>query len=221
MNKPVIFCDFDGTVTSRDNLIAIMKEFDPPGWSLIKDQILDQRISIREGVQQMFSLLPSSAKQQIIAYALEQAEIRKGFADFVAYTKRHDIPLYIVSGGIDFFVYPLLEPYGPFVGIYCNEADFSGDTIHINFPHGCDEQCDSQGCGCCKPSVMRRIMSESSTSIVIGDSITDLQAAKQADLVIARDFLVDKCEELGISYEAFESFHDVTDILDAKLGVIS
>lgn len=221
MNKPVIFCDFDGTVTSRDNLIAIMKKFDPPGWSPIKDQILDQRISIREGVQQMFALLPSSAKQQIINYALEQAEIREGFADFVAYTKRHGIPLYIVSGGIDFFVYPLLEPYGPFAGIYCNEADFSNDTIHIHFPHGCDKHCDSQGCGCCKPSVMRRLMSEQSTSIVIGDSITDLQAAKQADLVIARDFLIDKCEELGIAYEAFESFHDVTDILDAKLGVMS
>ena len=219
MKKPVIFCDFDGTITTNDNIIAIMKHFNPPGWEPIKDAILAQTISIREGVQQMFSLLPSSKKEEIIAYVLEQAEIRKGFEEFVAYTNQHNIPLYIVSGGIDFFVYPLLEPYGPFAGIYCNEADFSADTIHIHFPHGCDDQCDSQGCGCCKPSIIRKLLAEDATSIVIGDSITDLQAAKQADLVIARDFLIEKCEELGISYQSFEHFGDVTEIIDAKWAV--
>ena len=56
-------------------------------------------------------------------------------------------------------------------------------------------------------------------SVVIGDSITDLEAAKLADIVIARDFLIEKCEELHIPYEPFESFHDVINIIDAKLGV--
>nr|WP_316047425.1 haloacid dehalogenase-like hydrolase [Planococcus glaciei] len=61
----------------------------------------------------MFSLLPSTKKDDIIRYVLEQAEIRDGFAEFVAYAKEQNIPLYIVSGGIDFFVLPLLEPFGP------------------------------------------------------------------------------------------------------------
>lgn len=221
MKQPIIFCDFDGTITTNDNLIAIMKHFNPPGWEPIKDEILAQTISIREGVKKMFSLLPSSKKDEVIAYVLEQAEIRDGFADFVAYTREHNIPLYIVSGGIDFFVYPLLEPFGPFAGIYCNEADFSEDAIQINFPYGCDEQCESQGCGCCKPSIIRKLLADGGTSIVIGDSITDLQAAKYADLVIARDFLIEKCEELKIPYESFETFADVTEIIDAKLGVRS
>ena len=219
MKQPVIFCDFDGTITTNDNIIAIMKHFDSPGWEPIKDAILAQTISIREGVQQMFSLLPSSKKDEVLAYVLEQAEIREGFEEFVAYTKQNNIPLYIVSGGINFFVYPLLEPFGPFAGIYCNEADFSDDTIHITFPHGCDVQCDSQGCGCCKPSIIRKLLAEDTTSVVIGDSITDLQAAKQADLVIARDFLIEKCEELDIPYQPFENFGDVTEIIDARLVV--
>ncbi|HSJ36819.1 MAG TPA: 2-hydroxy-3-keto-5-methylthiopentenyl-1-phosphate phosphatase [Planococcus sp. (in: firmicutes)] len=221
MKQPIIFCDFDGTITTNDNLIAIMKHFNPPGWEPIKDAILAQTISIREGVQQMFSLLPSAKKDEVIAYVLEQAEIREGFGEFVAYTKKNNIPLYIVSGGIDFFVYPLLEPFGSFAGIYCNKADFSGDTIRIDFPHGCDDQCASQGCGCCKPSIIRNLLMDGATSIVIGDSITDLQAAKHADLVIARDFLIEKCEELAIPYEPFTNFGDVTEIIDAKLGVRS
>ncbi len=219
VKKPVIFCDFDGTVTDRDNIMNIMKEFAPPEWEPIKDAILDQRITIREGVAEMFSLLPSSKKDEIISYVLDAAEIREGFADFVAFADRTDIPLYITSGGIDFFVRPLLEPYRPLAGIYCNEADFSEDRIQIRFPHGCDEQCESQGCGMCKPTVIRQLSDEDTFSIVIGDSITDLQAAKGADLVIARDFLVEKCEELGIPYEPFETFHDVTAILERKLEV--
>ncbi|WKA58493.1 2-hydroxy-3-keto-5-methylthiopentenyl-1-phosphate phosphatase [Planococcus shenhongbingii] len=219
MSKPVIFCDFDGTVTNNDNIIAIMKKFNPPGWESVKDDILAQRVSIKDGVAKMFTLLPSSKKDDIISYVLEQAQIRDGFSEFVAYAKKQDIALYIVSGGIDFFVYPLLESFGPFAGVYCNEADFSGETININFPHRCDDECTSQGCGCCKPSIIRELLENGAKSIVIGDSITDLEAAKRADLVIARDFLIEKCEELGLSYEPFENFRDVTSIIDARLGV--
>jgi len=214
----MIFCDFDGTVTNQDNIIHIMKKFAPPGWSAIKDKVLSQEVSIQEGVGQMFSLLPSSLKEEVTSYVLEEARIRDGFEEFVAFTKKHDIALYIVSGGIDFFVQPLLEKYGPFDGIYCNEADFSGENMKIIFPNGCDEDCSSQGCGCCKPTIMRKLNNTGANSIVIGDSITDLEAAKLADMVIARDFLIDKCEELNLTYEKFETFHDVIAILETKVG---
>ena len=219
MKKPVIFCDFDGTVTNQDNIINIMKKFGPPGWEGVKDSILSQEISIQEGVGQMFRMLPSALKDEVIAYVLSEARIREGFADFVDYTRHHGIKLYIVSGGIEFFVKPLLEKYGPFDGIYCNESDFSRDQIEIIFPHSCDDLCTNQGCGCCKPSIIRRLHDPETMSIVIGDSITDLEAAKLADVVIARDYLIDKCNELGISYHGFESFHDVTSIIESRLGV--
>jgi len=219
MKKLVIFCDFDGTITTQDNIISIMKQFAPPEYLPIKENILGQKQSIREGVNEMFALLPVSLKDQITSFLLEQAQIREGFAEFVSYTKQNNIPLYIVSGGIDFFVNPMLEPFGPFSGVYCNQSDFLGDTIQIHFPHGCDEQCTNQGCGCCKPSIIRRLQGSDAFSVVIGDSITDLEAAKLADIVIARDFLIEKCRELHIPYEPFESFHDVINIVNAKLGV--
>ncbi|MFJ5771978.1 2-hydroxy-3-keto-5-methylthiopentenyl-1-phosphate phosphatase [Psychrobacillus sp. NPDC093180] len=219
MKKLVIFCDFDGTITTQDNIISIMKKFAPPEYLPIKENILAQKQSIREGVAQMFALLPTSLKDQIVSYLLEHAQIRKGFAEFVSYTKQHNIPLYIVSGGIDFFVNPMLESFGPFSDVYCNESDFSEDVIQIKFPYGCDDQCTNQGCGCCKPSIIRKLQDTDALSIVIGDSITDLEAAKLADIVIARDFLIKKCEELHIPFEPFESFHDVINIIDAKLGV--
>ena len=31
----IIFCDFDGTITENDNIIAIIRHFNPPGWEPI------------------------------------------------------------------------------------------------------------------------------------------------------------------------------------------
>ncbi|WP_339145397.1 MULTISPECIES: 2-hydroxy-3-keto-5-methylthiopentenyl-1-phosphate phosphatase [unclassified Sutcliffiella] len=215
VNKQMIFCDFDGTITNSDNIIAIMKKYAPEEWDEIKNQVLSQEISIKEGVGKMFALLPSEKKEAITEYILAYAEIRDGFKEFVAFTKEEGIPFYIVSGGIDFFVKPLLEGLVDETNIYCNHSDFSGETINILWPHSCDEDCNNE-CGCCKPSIIRKLAESDTEKIVIGDSITDLEAAKLADQVIARDFLIKKCEEHSIDFSPFETFYDVMDILKKR-----
>ncbi|MDR9798013.1 2-hydroxy-3-keto-5-methylthiopentenyl-1-phosphate phosphatase [Aeribacillus pallidus] len=216
--KPVIFCDFDGTVTKKDNIISIMKRFAPKEWEQLKDGVLSQSISIQEGVGKMFALLPSSLKGDIIHYILETAEIREGFRDFVHYAKNMNIPLYIVSGGIDFFIKPLLQPFDSITALFCNKADFSGETITIHWPYTCDEKCPNQNCGCCKPTIIRQIANADTHSIIIGDSVTDLEAAKIADTVIARDYLSKKCQEFSIPYQSFETFYDCIDILEKTIN---
>ncbi|MGP9040435.1 2-hydroxy-3-keto-5-methylthiopentenyl-1-phosphate phosphatase [Cytobacillus kochii] len=221
MTKPMIFCDFDGTITNNDNIVRIMEHFGPIEAKQIKEDILAQNISIQEGVKNLFSLLPTSKKEEIIHFVLNSAEIREGFSAFVRYTHENDIPLYIVSGGIDFFLEPVLEPYGPFTKVFCNQASFALETIDIHYPHECDELCSSQGCGCCKPTIIRKHSSPEHFNILIGDSITDFEAAKIADAVLARDFLIQKCEETGISYTPFETFHDCIEYLDELVGAKS
>lgn len=216
MNKPIIFCDFDGTITNTDNIIAIMKKFAPAGWEEIKDQVLSQAIPIQVGVSKMFSLLPSEMREEITDYILNHAEIRDGFKEFVTFTKEQEIPLYIVSGGIDFFVEPLLKGLVPKEQIYCNKSDFSKEKINVLWPYTCDEECTNQ-CGCCKPSLIRKLANNNDFKIVIGDSITDFQAAKLADKVIARDFLIEKCKELKIEHSPFHSFFDVIEILHKEV----
>ena len=36
----IIFCDFDGTITVNDNIVAIMKHFNPEGWEGIVERNL-------------------------------------------------------------------------------------------------------------------------------------------------------------------------------------
>jgi 2-hydroxy-3-keto-5-methylthiopentenyl-1-phosphate phosphatase len=218
MSRPVIYCDFDGTITKKDNIIAIMKEFAPPEWDDLKNDILSQQISIQEGVGKLFALLPSTLKEDIIQFALKQAVIREGFQELLQFTKEEKIPFYVVSGGIDFFVHPILAPFGPFTEIFCNGADFSKDKIEILWPNACDDECQ-YGCGCCKPSVIRKLKGTDDFTIVIGDSITDLEAAKQADFVFAREYLAEKCDSLGIRYHKFETFYDCIEVIKQLKGV--
>nr|WP_317853543.1 2-hydroxy-3-keto-5-methylthiopentenyl-1-phosphate phosphatase [Neobacillus sp. Marseille-Q6967] len=219
MSKPIIYCDFDGTITESDNIIAIMKKFNPPGWEQIKDQILAQEIPISEGVGKLFAKLPSAMREEITRFAIENAKIREGFAEFVNYLREEGIPLYIVSGGIDFFVIPILEKYGPFDGLFCNHSDFSGEYIKILWPHECDSLCKNE-CGCCKPSIIRKVTKgKDSYNIVIGDSVTDLEAAKQADFVLARDFLEAKCAEWGIHHQGFTTFYDCIEAIKNRIEV--
>ncbi|MBT2646290.1 2-hydroxy-3-keto-5-methylthiopentenyl-1-phosphate phosphatase [Bacillus sp. ISL-34] len=212
--KIVIFCDFDGTITKNDNIINIMKHFNPPGWERVKNDILAQRISVREGVGRMFSLLPSSFRKEIIDYAIEQAEIRPGFNEFIQYCQDNNIRLLITSGGIDFFVLPILSRYPiPQNDIYCNGSDFNDKQIKILWPFSCDSNCNKD-CGMCKPSILRSLSTNDYMKVVIGDSITDLAIAKLAELVIARDFLLQKCKEHSLPYKEFDSFFDVIKILN-------
>jgi len=214
--KPIIFCDFDGTITETDNIVSLMTQFVPEESEKIATAMMEQTITFKDGISGMFELLSTKQKDDVIHYLLDTAIIRKGFGDFVRFAQENHIPFYIVSGGVDFFIEPLLEKYGPFSGIYCNSADFSGQQIKLIFPNGCDEECtkfETQGCGCCKPSVMRQVAQSNHFKIVIGDSLSDFEAAKQADLVLARDHLIKRCKDLQLPYESFETFYDCLEVV--------
>ncbi|MGG1515088.1 2-hydroxy-3-keto-5-methylthiopentenyl-1-phosphate phosphatase [Paenibacillus oryzisoli] len=212
----IIFCDFDGTITVNDNIVAIMKHFKPEGWDKIVDDVIAQRVSIREGVGAMFALLPTARKKEVVDYAIGNAVIRDGFKEFVAYCREQGIKLLITSGGIDFFIYPLLAPFDiPREHIYCNASSFEGSTIEILWPNACDDQC-SNDCGMCKTSIIRSYDADRYERIIIGDSITDFEGAKLVDTIFARSHLIDRCEQLGYPYYAFDTFFDIMKQLEAE-----
>ncbi|WP_353855999.1 2-hydroxy-3-keto-5-methylthiopentenyl-1-phosphate phosphatase [Bacillus sp. Bos-x628] len=208
MKKPIVCCDFDGTITTNDNIIRIMKQFAPSEWTQLKDGVLSKEITVKEGVGRMFRLLNSDQKETIQSFILHDTNIREGFEQFVAYLKKAEIPFYVLSGGMDFFVYPVLEGIVEKEHIYCNHASFKEENIQIEWPHACDSQCQND-CGCCKPSIIRKLAHENDFIVMIGDSVTDIEAAKCADLTFARDYLLNECRNLGLIHKEYETFVDV------------
>jgi 2-hydroxy-3-keto-5-methylthiopentenyl-1-phosphate phosphatase len=217
--QTIIFCDFDGTITVNDNIVAIMKHFNPEGWENIVERIVSREISIREGVGSLFALLPTSRKQEVIDFAIGNATIRAGFRELLDYCREHHIQFLVTSGGIDFFVYPLLAEFPiPRENIYCNGSDFSGSRIRILWPHPCDEHCQAD-CGMCKTTIIRSYPKDRYERILIGDSVTDFEGAKLADIIFARSHLIDMCKENGFPYRPYSDFYDVIQSLDAKEAI--
>lgn len=215
--QPVIFCDFDGTITVNDNIVAIMKHFQPTGWDTLVNQVINREITVQEGVGRMFSLLPSSRKEEVVQYALDNIRIRPGFQELLDYCKEQDIKFLVTSGGIDFFVYPTLQPFGiRQEDIFCNRGDFQGEQVLIEWPHPCDEECEN-GCGMCKTTIIRSYPRDEYLRILIGDSITDFAGAQLADVVFARSHLLDRCEELKMPHHPYDDFHQLLDGLQTIL----
>ncbi len=214
--KTVIFCDFDGTITITDNIVAIMNQFKPAGYEAIVEDTIKQRLTLKVGVGAMFALIPSSQKEELTSFVLNTAGIREGFQDFLYYLEAENIEFNVTSGGMDFFIHPMLKPFGiPAGHIYCNGADFTGEQMEITWPNPCLPPCKS-GCGMCKTTVMRMFPEESYFRILIGDSLTDFEGAKIADLVYSRSHLTTKCEELGVDHVPYETFHDIVKDMQLK-----
>jgi 2-hydroxy-3-keto-5-methylthiopentenyl-1-phosphate phosphatase len=209
MKQIVIFCDFDGTITLNDNIIAIMKHFQPDGWMEIVEKAMNQESSIRQTIGSLFALLPTSLKEEVIRFSLDNMQIRPGFAEFLSFCHEQEIQFFVTSGGIDFFVYPTLLPFGiDKQQIFCNESNFKQEQIIIEWPHPCDAHC-SQDCGMCKATLIRSYPADQYIRILIGDSITDFAGAKLADFIFARSHLATECSKLQMPYYAYESFFEV------------
>ena len=188
-----------------------MKHFNPPGYEPIIQDIIHGRKSLRVGVGEMFALFPSSMRDEITNYVLGTAGIRPGFQELLDWCRKEQIEFNVTSGGIDFFIYPLLAPFSIDPDhIYCNHSSFEGTNIEILWPHPCDEHCRAD-CGMCKTRVIRRYPADQYFRILIGDSLTDFEGSKLADHVFARSHLLDRCREIGLTHTPYETFYEVID----------
>ena len=104
MAKPlIVFCDFDGTITEKDMVVRICEKFCPPVWRTIVEEILAQKKTVKEGVAEMFALIPSSKKDEVLHFALQTMRPRAGFQEFFAVLQGQWASLYCLFRRDRFF----------------------------------------------------------------------------------------------------------------------
>lgn len=202
------FCDFDGTISENDMIGQIMRHFVPDEAAPIIAKVNGREISIRSGVEAMFALIPSARFEAVREFAVSTTQIRAGFDEFVRYAVARQLPIVIVSGGFDFFVEPALAPWRDRLTIYCNRIDTSGEQLRVLWPHPCDAACAAD-CGLCKPTILRQYRGNIRRPVVIGDGVTDFEAARRANFVYARASLLEECRRHDLPHHAYDTFHDV------------
>jgi 2-hydroxy-3-keto-5-methylthiopentenyl-1-phosphate phosphatase len=211
--------DFDGTTVEPNVAIELVSEFVPDGARVAHQIDLDLhsgRISLREAWAREVELLPSDRYDEMAEYCRRTIPLRKGARELVELLTAHRVPVAIVSGGLDFYIRPVLEREGLDVPLFSDtvERESPGAPFRLVHPHG-HPTC--RLCGICKAQVVRDHAAPNTPVVFIGDGSTDRYAAEVADVVFARHRLLTYCRQQGIPHLEFEDLHPVVERVDRWL----
>jgi 2,3-diketo-5-methylthio-1-phosphopentane phosphatase len=200
--------DFDGTVTQRDIGDEICDRFAPPAWRDIDAAWLRHEISLPDAQRQMWALARAE-RPEAIAYAAAIGHLRPGLDALMAAARRSGAPMWLASGGFDFYIEALLGPrLGAFERRYFNATRFIDGRIEVDFPHA---ELACERCAVCKGKVCDLARAAGRPTLFIGDGASDRCAIGRADTMFAvRGSLLERaCGERGVECRAFDTFDEI------------
>ena len=103
-----VLLDFDGTITQRDLGEQLLDAFADSGWRGEVEAWRADHVSFKVMNEREFAYLPADKRQEMGEYATEHARLRVGALELVSYCKEKDVPVEIVSGGLDFYIRAVL-----------------------------------------------------------------------------------------------------------------
>jgi 2,3-diketo-5-methylthio-1-phosphopentane phosphatase/HAD superfamily hydrolase (TIGR01509 family) len=216
--KQLVLCDFDGTITTRDVGYALFQRFSSEDWEVVDREFRKGAVGSKDAYSRIAGLL--SGDEKTILDFVKSHTIDPSFVAFYRFCQSQGIDLKIVSDGLDFYIKALLEAHGlSDVSFYANQARFvSGNRIAISFPFA-TEECGR--CGTCKKRLVQIHRETYDFVFFVGNGLSDRCAAKEADLVFAKEDLYPYCVEQELPCLTYETFGDIRKDLEKRVqGVI-
>lgn len=203
----VVLSDFDGTITEEDVCLALLEEFAADGWRQLETDYGEGRISMEACLVGQAELI-TAPRRRLVEYALRAARLREGFADFLAYCRARDLEFHIVSAGFDFYIDAILAGHG-----LAHLPATRVTTAFVDGHLGVDLPLAGLGLPAeyanFKEAIVHEHQRRGRQVVFLGDGSTDFAAARRADLVFARDRLLEYCRRDGIACHPFATFADV------------
>lgn len=224
--KITCFSDFDGTIFMQDTGHIL---FDAHGCGAAQREIWDEQIktgerSFREVSDDMWASLdvPFDDGFEVMKSTLE---IDPDFRAFHEYCARNDMPFNVISAGLKPVLRRVLDVFlgeeaSSRIDIVANDATISADGsqwrpvwLHDDSALGHDKaQSMTEARAQAEAELQMRGDDGTVPLIVfIGDGVSDLPAARQADVLFARRGLrlEEYCIENAIAYTPFDTFADI------------
>ena len=192
--------DWDGTVTERDTLDLVLREFgDPEIYRQVEDE-LGRQLSLHEVIALEFETV-TAPLPEVEAWLVANVRVRPGFRELVA----RRAPL-VVSAGFHELIEPVLEREGVVVELVANRIDAAPVGWRAVFH-------DTAPCPVCGEPCKRASLPAGEPIVFAGDGYSDRCAALAAERVFATGSLATYLERRGVPFEPLTDFHD----LDARL----
>ncbi len=217
--KPVIFCDFDGTITEIDVTDQILSELAHPSWREVEQEWVRGTIGSRECLERQMALVKASERE--LNALVDAIPVDSSFAGFYDFVEKRGIPFFILSDGFHSVIRRVLRKAGlggPLASgrrVFASTLEWDAGFLRIQFPFanpGC-----RHGCATCKLALMKKLESRR-WKIFIGDGLSDRFAAERADLVYAKGQLLAYCRDRGLKARPFENFAEVQEDLEKRFA---
>jgi 2,3-diketo-5-methylthio-1-phosphopentane phosphatase len=218
---PILFLDFDGTISARDAIDAILEEFADPRWLVVEEDWRAGRIGSRECLSEQMALVRATPAE--LNALLDTIKVDRGFASLLEACAGLRVPVHVISDGFDYCIRRILRSAGPRVAralddvrIFSSRLKPEGNRWRVEFPYfaeGC-----AHGCATCKPEVMRCLNRAGTQAVFVGDGLSDRYAAESADIIFAKGKLVDYCRTHGVAHVAYEDLGKVATYLESLLA---
>jgi 2,3-diketo-5-methylthio-1-phosphopentane phosphatase len=210
-NTPVLFFDFDNTITKEDVLDRIIEQFSySDEWRDWEDAWVRGEISTMQCLQRQIAGIRASEAELMDFVAGSQ--IDPHFASIVQWAAGERVRLFVVSDNFSCFVREILSRHGMAdLPVMANELTFAGNHLRAHFPY---RSTACERCAHCKALHFRRF--EDSRKIYVGDGLSDVCPAHAADVVFAKDALAGYLSGRGIAFNHFVSLDTVADFLLAN-----
>jgi 2-hydroxy-3-keto-5-methylthiopentenyl-1-phosphate phosphatase len=215
--KPIVFLDFDGTITCRDATDAILETYADPAWLRIEEEWVAGRLSSRDCLTAQMGLV--TAPPAAVDSLLDGIGIDQGFVLLLDVCAARGVPVHIVSDGFDYCIERILgrpslhlAPHLAGVRIVSSHLEPNGNRWRIGFT-SFGRSC-VHGCATCKPATMVALNTAGRPTVFVGDGLSDRYAAARADLVFAKDQLAAYCDKQAIPYTRYDHLGTIARRLD-------
>ncbi len=207
MARAAVFLDFDGTVTMKDTVDAILERFAAPAWRDVEEEWKEGKIGSRECLSKQTALINATPKE--IDALVDEIEIDPGFDEFMQVCDRLNVGVTIVSDGYRRSIERVLARVGHDIPAYAGVLEYRGKRRWRLQSPASRPDCVSGG-NTCKCMVAGEI---GVPKILVGDGRSDFCVAGEADLVLAKGSLADYCAESKIAYRPIEGLADAAKLL--------
>ncbi|MEO8809351.1 MAG: MtnX-like HAD-IB family phosphatase [Rhodanobacter sp.] len=209
-----ILCDFDGTISVEDVIDSLLDRFGRAGWEVLEQDWRAGRIGSRECMAGQVELLQMT-RAELDAH-LEGLWIDHAFAEFVAASRTLDVPIRVVSDGLDYAIQRILGRYG------LDDLPLAANHLAPGEPPKqwqLTSPFQAEGCrsGTCKCACVAQGRASGAKTLLIGDGASDFCAADRVDFVFAKHRLIEHCRAAGIPYVPITGFEDALELLPRLL----